>query len=202
MNFTTPEVIQTLLAVMGGISLAAACGFRVFLPMLVLSLASKGGVVSLGSGFEWLSSTPALITFGVASVLEVGAFYIPWVDHTLDAIAAPASIVAGTLAVASQVSTMDSWMTWVVGIIAGGGTAGLVQGATMLTRGLSLVTTGGLGNPIVSTAENALAVVVAALAVFLPLLALVLVMSVVAILVWRWQVKRSRMGLGRRAAIA
>jgi hypothetical protein len=174
MNISLAEILTTSLAVVGGIALAAACGLRVFVPMLVLSIASKAGIVSLGGGFQWIASTPAIISFAVASGIEITAYYWPWLDHALDVIAVPCSVTAGTLAVASQVTGMDPWMTWMVGIVAGGGAAGLVQTGTILLRGLSLATTGGFGNPIVSTIENVGAVLVAALAILVPIVALLL----------------------------
>lgn len=183
MNLTTAEYFSILLAVIGGVALAAACGLRVFMPMLILSIASKASVVSLGEQFGWISSTPALVSFSVASVLEVVAFYWPWLDHALDAVALPCSITAGTLAVASQVTHADPWVSWIVGIVAGGGVAGLVQSGTILLRGLSLATTGGLGNPVVATIENIGAILIAALAVLVPIVAL-LVLGVVLFLLF------------------
>ncbi|MFO0831808.1 MAG: DUF4126 domain-containing protein [Phycisphaerales bacterium] len=195
---TTGEVFSMALAVLGGVALAAACGLRVFVPMLVLSVASKAGVVPLGSQFAWIASTPALVSFSVASVLEVTAFYWPWLDHVLDAVAMPCSITAGTLAVASQITHADPWMSWVVGIVAGGGAAGLVQSGTILLRGLSLATTGGLGNPVVATAENVGALLLAAVAVLIPVMA-VLLMGLVLFMVLFTLHKRRE---ARRARLA
>ncbi len=197
MNLTTAEVFSIVLAVIGGVALAAACGLRIFLPMLILSIASKASVVTLGDQFGWISSTPALVSFSVASVLEVVAFYWPWLDHVLDVIALPCSITAGTLAVASQVTHADPWVSWIVGIVAGGGVAGLVQTGTILLRGLSLATTGGFANPVVATIENGGALLVAALAVLVPILALLLLGVVLFVLFYalrkRRQAKRARM---------
>ncbi len=201
MNFTAAEALTTLIAVIGGVSLAAACGLRVFIPMLVLSIAGKVGMVTLGGQFGWITSTPALVSFGVASVVEVTAFYWPWLDHALDTLAIPCSVTAGTLAVASQVTGMDPWMTWMVGIVAGGGVAGLVQTGTIVLRGLSLAATGGFANPIVATVENIGAVLIAAFAILVPIVALllmglVLFMTLYSIRKWR-QARRAKMAAPR-----
>jgi uncharacterized protein DUF4126 len=60
-----------------GIGLAAAVGFRVFLPMLVMSVAAYTGHLTLGSGFAWLATPAALVMLSVAALLEILAYYIP-----------------------------------------------------------------------------------------------------------------------------
>lgn len=171
--------MQMALSVLVGLGLAAACGFRVFVPMLVLSLAARAGEVSLGSGFGWIAGYPAMVAFGVATVVEIAGYYIPWVDHLLDVIATPTAVVAGVLVMASSMVDAGPFLRWTLAIVAGGGTAALFQGLTAATRHLSLFTTAGLGNPIVSTAEaggstllSILAVTVAPLAVLLVVLLL------------------------------
>jgi hypothetical protein len=192
---------QLIVGIVAGIGLAAASGFRVFVPLLVLSIAAKAGVLSVAPSFAWIASTPALVALCSASMLEVGGYYIPWLDHALDTIAAPAAIVAGTLSVASQAVNVDPWVGWVTGIIAGGGAAALVQTSTMMLRGVSLVTTGGIGNPIVSTVENVLAVVLAVLAVLVPIVAL-LALGVGIVLVIRWRRSRATRFVARRASVS
>src|SRR4029079_6096529 len=95
--------MDTVLSVLIGLGLAAACGFRVFVPLLVMSLASRAevGHLVLADHFAWIGSTPALISFSVASVLEIAGYYIPWVDNLLDTVATPTAIVAGILVTAS-----------------------------------------------------------------------------------------------------
>ncbi len=167
--------METLLSICLGIGLSAACGFRVFVPLLALSVGALSGHLTLAHGFEWLASYPALVSFAVATAAEIAGYYIPWVDHFLDTIATPAAIVAGSVITASLVTDMSPWLRWSLGIIAGGGVAGAVQGTTVLTRGASLATTGGLGNPVVSTLELLGAVVTSVLAIVAPLLLLALI---------------------------
>ena len=119
---------KLLLGLALGLGLSASCGFRVFVPLLVASVASKMGIITLGDSFAWMASTPALIAFATATVFEIGGYYIPFVDNILDTITTPASVAAGTLLTASLLTPeMDPLLKWGLGIIVGGGSAGVVQ---------------------------------------------------------------------------
>jgi len=166
--------METLMSICLGIGLSAACGFRVFVPLLVMSIASLSGHLTLAHGFEWIGSYPALVTFSIATCLEVAGYYIPWVDHVLDTLATPAALIAGTVVTAAMVGDVSPFLKWTLAVIAGGGAAGLVQGTTVVARGTSTVTTGGLGNPLVATAELGGAVLTSILAILAPILLLVL----------------------------
>lgn len=179
--------MNELMAIFAGVGLAAACGFRVFVPLFAASLAANLGVdvagstdfgQMLGENFEWLGSTPVTLALGLATLLEVGSYYVPWVDNLLDTIATPAALVAGTFITGAMMPDFmgDGSFKWIASSIAGGGTAGLVQGASVITRGTSTATTGGVGNPVVSTAELGGAVATASLAVFIPILAGIIVL--------------------------
>src|SRR6266481_5655833 len=143
--------METVLSICLGVGLSAACGFRVFVPLLIMSIASLSGHLTPAHGFEWIGSYPALVAFSVATGLEIGGYYIPWLDHVLDTIATPAAIIAGILISASMFTDMSPVLRWTLAVIAGGGAAGLVQGGTVVTRALSTSTSGGLANPVVST---------------------------------------------------
>ncbi len=176
---------ETALGLCIGVSLAAACGFRVFVPLLVMALGSKAGFISMGDGFEWMSSWPAIVGFSVAGTLEVGAYYVPWIDHALDTVATPAAVIAGTLATASQVDHMHPMMTWATGMIAGGGAAGVTQLATISTRGVSTIVSGGTLSPIVTpvmaTVQAVIAIALSVLAVVVPLIAAMVLLGVLSI---------------------
>src|SRR5438445_1621214 len=145
--------MEPVLSLLIGIGLSAACGFRVFVPLLVVSIASRTGHLHLSHGFEWMGSDAALIAFAAATVLEIAGYYIPWVDNLLDTIASPAAVVAGTLITASLVTDISPFLKWTLAVIAGGGAAGLIQGTTVVARGASSTGTGGLANPLLATAE-------------------------------------------------
>jgi hypothetical protein len=179
-------IMETVLSICVGVGLSAACGFRVFVPLLAMSIASLSGHLTLAHGFEWIGTYPALIAFSVATCLEIAGYYIPWVDHLLDSIATPAAIVAGTLVSASMVTDLSPFLKWTLAVIAGGGAAGLVQGTTVVARGASTLTTSGLANPLVATLELAGAIVTSVLAILVPMLALVLLAALLLVLGRRW----------------
>jgi hypothetical protein len=164
--------MDTVLSVLAGLGLAAACGFRVFVPLLVASIAVNVGYLDPSPEFAWLGSPIALVAFSVATALEIGGYYIPWVDNVLDTLASPAAVVAGTVVAASFAVDMDPFMRWTLAIIAGGGLAATVQTGSVAARGMSLSTSGGAANPVVATAELAGAVATSALAVVTPVLAI------------------------------
>lgn len=167
-----------------GVGLAAACGFRVFVPLLVMSVASAAGHLDLASGFEWIASPAAIIVFSVATVIEVLAYYLPWVDNALDLAAWPAAVIAGTVATASAVADVSPLMQWTLAVVAGGTAAAAVQTATTALRQLSSLATFGAGNPIVSTGESFGAVALAVVAVLAPLVAVGSVVALLAVALW------------------
>lgn len=169
--------METLLSIGLGIGLSAACGFRVFVPLLIMSLAAQAGHLTLAPGFEWIGTPPALAAFAVATCLEIAAYFVPGVDNLLDAVATPAAIIAGTVVTAATVSEMTPLLKWALAVIAGGGVAATVQVATALTRGASTVTTGGLGNALVATLELGGAMTLSLLALALPLIAGIVVVG-------------------------
>jgi hypothetical protein len=180
--------MEALLAICAGLGLSAACGFRVFVPMLVMSIAVHAGHMHVAHGFDWIGSTPALIAFSCATVLEIGGYYIPWVDHFLDTVATPAAVIAGTIVTASMVTDVSPFLRWTLAAIAGGGLAGAVQGTTVLARAVSTATTGGLGNPLIATMELGGAMASSIAVVIAPIIALLLILGVVAFLavrVWK-----------------
>jgi Domain of unknown function (DUF4126) len=172
--------MESAIATVIGICLAASCGFRVFVPMLVASGAANAGYLEMNQGFDWLGSPAALIAFAIAAVVESAAYYIPWLDHLLDTIASPAAVVAGAILFAASAVKLDPFAQWTLAIIAGGGSAALVQGGTILARLASTATTGGLANFVVSTVETMAGFVFAVLSMVVPLLTLPLLILAVA----------------------
>ena len=196
-------VMEPLLAVCAGIALAAASGFRVFVPMLALGIAARSDLINPSAGLEWVESMPALIVFGVATAAEIAAYYVPWVDNLLDTITTPGSVVAGSLAAAAAMGDVDPAVKWTLAIVAGGGAAAIVQGGTVLTRALSSATTGGIGNPAVSTGEAAGSIVLSILAILVPLVAAGLV---ILLFVWVFRMffrrRRARREVAAQTATA
>ena len=172
-NLGIPQMITALAL---GLGLAAAVGFRVFVPFLLVSLAARSGGVQLAGGFDWLGSDVALVMFGAAAALEILAYFIPYFDHLLDALAGPAAVTAGTVLMASTLIDMEPWLRWSVAIVAGGGTAGLFHGTMAGLRVGSTATTGGVANPVFATFETGGSAVLTILALALPLVAVIVIL--------------------------
>ena len=184
------------MSIMIGVALSATCGFRVFVPLLAVNIGTRAldangqPLIELAGGFDWLSSDIALMVFLVATLFEIGGYYIPWIDNLLDTIASPASIVAGTVITASFITGMDPWLQWLLGVIAGGGAAGAVQATTVVARAGSTVTTGGLGNPIVASVETSGAFLGSALSIVAVEFAIVVFVLLLGGGVWIWWRRR------------
>ena len=182
------QEVTIIMATLMGISLAAASGFRVFLPPFLLSLAARFNVVwfldidLLGTQFEFFTSTLSIVVLGIATVAEFAAFYAPWIDNALDTIATPASIVAGVAMTAIVLEGNDPIIQWAIAIVAGGGVAATIQSATVATRGLSSTFTFGLGNSAVATGENVASVALTLIAILIPFLSALFVLLIVALL--------------------
>ncbi len=177
MNMTPDTIISIFL----GVGLAASVGFRVFLPLFALSMAAYLGAWELNDSWQWIGSIPALVTFGVATLVEIFGYFIPWVDNLLDTLAIPLAGIAGTAVMVSTVVDLDPVVTWSLAIIAGGGTATAIKGANATGRLASSSTTAGLGNPIVSTIETGTAVTVSTASILAPPIAAILVIIILAI---------------------
>jgi hypothetical protein len=165
--------MEGVVGIFAGFGLAAACGLRVFLPLLIMSVAANSGYLELTPGYEWIASEVAVTTLALATVIEIGAYYVPWLDNLLDTVALPASFIAGTLAMSPAVAEWHPFLAWTIAIVAGGGVATAVQGGTMLVRGGSSLSTGGLANPIVSTVEAGAGGILSVMAILVPILAVV-----------------------------
>ncbi len=162
-----------------GIGLAAASGFRVFLPMFAVSLASYMSWIPVNENFEWLSGLPVLITTGIATIVEVAAYYIPFIDHLLDTISVPMATIAGSVLFASQFVDLGTFPQWALALIAGGGTAATISSGFAGLRAASTATTGGLGNPVVGTAETAGSGIMTFLAIAAPVIAGICAIAIV-----------------------
>jgi hypothetical protein len=166
--------MEFLLSLIVGISLSATAGFRLFVPLLVLSVASLTGWVELSDSFAWIGTYPALAALLVATVIETAAYFIPYVDNLLGAAATPISVLAGALITASVMVDLHPMLTWTLAIILGGGAALSGSAVSNTVHAGSTAATGGAGNPVISFFESIIALVISVLAALIPVLALLL----------------------------
>ncbi len=191
----TPE---SLVSIGVGLALAAAAGFRVFVPLLALSLAAQGGWVQLSPSFAWLATTSASVALATAMILEIAAYYVPFFDNVLDTLAAPVAVLAGIVASASLLTDLPPWLQYSIAIIGAGGTAGVVHASTSLLRLKSSAVTAGFGNPIIATLELMGSILIAVLALLAPVFALALAAVLVVVVTKRFNAWR--LGIARDAA--
>lgn len=185
---------ELITAIFLGIGLSASCGLRIFVPLLVASIAARLGYLPVSESFEWLKSGAAIACFSVATITEVLAYYIPFVDNLLDSIAIPLAIGAGTLLASSVLPVEEELWKWVLGFIVGGSTASVFQGTTSLSRLASSSMTAGVGNPIITTGENTAAFVLPILIILSPVIVGTLVLVAMLFLVKRIFKKRKSVG--------
>jgi hypothetical protein len=183
---------ETIISIFLGIGLAASVGFRVFLPLFALSLAAYFGIWELNQHWQWVGGLAAVIVLGVATIVELLAYFIPWVDNLLDTAAIPLAAIAGTAVMVSTLANLDPVVTWSLAIIAGGGTATAIKGASAAGRVVSSTTTGGLANPLVSTLESGTALVVTTASIFAPVLAVILVIIILIFVFYIYRKLRPR----------
>lgn len=184
--------MDALIGVFVGLALSAAVGFRVFIPLLFTGSAARLGYLELTADMAWLGSDGALVALATATVLEVSAYYVPWLDNLLDAIATPTAVVAGVITWAAVTPEFSPLLRWTLAVVAGGGAAGLVQSSTAFLRFQSSGFTGGLANPVLATGELLGALTLSVLGVLAPVLAAVLVVLVLVGLGWLYRRATSR----------
>ena len=173
---------ETIISIFLGIGLAASVGFRVFVPLFALSLASYFDVWELNESWQWIGSTAALIALGVATLVEIFAYFIPYIDNLLDTISVPLAALAGTAIMLSTVADLSPVITWSLAIIAGGGTAAAIAGTSSTTRLASTTTTGGLANPVVSSLETGTSIIMSVVSIFIPVLAIIFVIIILFVI--------------------
>ena len=180
-------VETTILAALMGLSLASASGFRVFLPPFILSLAVRTDTFVnfdlSGTEFAAFDSNAAVLILGIACLAEFGAYYVPWLDNLLDTIATPAAVVSGVGMTSMALVGSDPIIQWSFAIIAGGGSAGIIQVTTVAIRGLSSTLTLGFGNSFVASGENIASIILTFAALIAPIIAAFFAIVLVVLLV-------------------
>jgi hypothetical protein len=184
--------LEFILSLLVGISLSATSGFRVFVPLLILSIASLAGWVELSPTFSWIGTYPAFAALMLAALLELAAYFIPYVDNLLGAAAVPISILAGMLITASLIIDLHPMLAWTLALVVGGGAA---LGGSALSNALhigSTAATGGAANPFLSLAETVGSLFLSVLAVLVPILAFIILALVVYLVVRVYRKMRSQ----------
>ena len=176
------SVVELVVGVCAGVSLSAACGFRVFLPLLAVSIAVHFFGFKVNADFEWIGSWISIVSLATATIVEVAAYYLPCVDNILDIVNVPLAFVAGAVVMSGALPDVHPYLKWSIAGLLGGSVAGVTQLATTIIRGASTATTAGAGNNVVSSSENVCATIFSVGAILIPLLAIAIVMIFLCIL--------------------
>jgi len=170
-----------------GIALSACCGFRIFIPMLAAAIAAYNHWFGFSADMQWLGTLPAIVCFATAAIIEIGAYYFPFLDNILDAIAAPLAVAAGTILAFAILPSGNSepLLRWVTALVAGGATAGSIHIGTGLLRLFSTKATLGTGNPVVASGENVVAVSASILSFIVPVIVAAVLLLVVAWIIYK-----------------
>lgn len=178
--------------ILWGIALAATAGLRLFMPFLFIGALARYGFIPAPEMLAWTASDAGILLLLVATLLEVLGDKVPVVDHALDMVATVAKPAAGLILPAAVLHDVSPMGAWVLGIAAGGPLALGLHATKAGTRALSSVTTVGAANPLLSFAEDALAVLILVFMVLAPAIAALLVVLLAAAALRAWRVLRRR----------
>jgi hypothetical protein len=182
---------EGLLSLATGLGLSTAAGFNAYLPLLITGiLARTTDLITLDAPFDRLEEPVVLGVIAAIGIVDFIGDKVPAVDHVLHAIGLVLAPVAG--AVLALGATSDTGIVPAAAVIVGVLAAGATQGARTSVRPLSTVTTGGIGNPILSLGEDGLSATLSFAAIIVPLVALVLCAAVLVLLVWAVRSARRR----------
>lgn len=192
--------MDTALALMMGLSLAAVCGLRAFLPLFVASGLAHLGKVELSESFSWLAELPALIAFGTAVFFEILADKLPGVDHLLDLTGTIVKPTAATIVMSSMIVDFDPLVGVVLSLLSGGVVAGGLHVLKAKARLMSSAFTGTFANPVLSLIEDVAAFFGALLAWLFPLLGL-LALTMLIIVLYRYFRRRKQLPVTSDAGV-
>lgn len=172
--------MEILFSLICGVFLSAACGFRVFVPFLLVNMASQAGFIDLPPDFEWIGSAETFSFFVTATVIEIVGSYIPFVDSFLKLLVTPIAIVSGIIIMASFVTEMsphvNPLLRWTLTLTVGGVVAGSTHILSSSVRVASTATTGWLANPLISTMEPILSLASSALGIVASIVGVIIVL--------------------------
>lgn len=164
--------MNAMLNLSAAFGLSAAAGLNAYIPLLLVSILARAGLVHLGAPYDVMGQTWCVVLLAVLCVVELIVDKVPGADHVNDVIQSFVRPTAGAILFASQTGTMTGvhpgvWI--VIGLLF----SGMVHGTKMAVRPVVNLTTGGIGAPVVSTLEDLMSTVISLVAIFAPILVVV-----------------------------
>lgn len=172
-------------AFLAGLLLAAATGFRVFLPLCALSWMIRFDVIAVSDSFEWLANDAALIALSTAVVLEFIGDKFPAVDSALDSLGTILKPIAGAIVLTASLSEWNPVYATIIGIAAGGAAAEGIHLLKSSGRVVANMATLGIAAPVISLFEDVFTIFLIVAAVLFPLIALAILAVIIVAIVRR-----------------
>jgi membrane protein implicated in regulation of membrane protease activity len=176
--------------VLTGLGLSIPAGLNAYIPLLAVALAERFGWLSLREPFDVLGTWWMIAIIAVLLVIEIVADKIPAVDHVNDVFQSVIRPAAGAIvAVAgSGNASVSPWVMVVIGVLLAGG----MHAAKATARPVINAGTAGVGAAMVSTAEDAGAVAMSAIAIAIPILVIFILAGLLYVLWWMWRRRRRK----------
>ena len=183
---------STILNLFSAFGVSSAAGLNAYVPLLIVGLITRyTNWWQAQPPFDLLASPVVLGILAVLAIVDFVADKVPVVDHVAHAIGTVIHPVAGAVLFASQnnvLTNVHPGVAMVAGMIVAGG----FHAGRAAVRPVATATTGGIGNPVLSFLEDIVAVILSALAIFVPLLAFALFLVLLFVLVMTWRRVRRR----------
>ncbi len=189
--------MDALFGVFSAFGLSSAAGLNAYIPLLAVGLLGRLEYLTLQNPYSVLTSTPVLAILAGLTLIDFIADKVPAVDHVTHVIGGLVHPIAGAIVFASQ-NNLLSDVHPAISLAAGFVMAGGFHATRAAVRPVATATTAGVGNPVLSLLEDVVSLVLSVLAIFAPLIALVLFIALLFVVVRAWQRLRRRTSAIRR----
>lgn len=183
------QVVQAFLSLSMAFGLSTSAGLNAYIPLLTIALVDRlsDGLMDLQGPWTWLSSWWTIGVLAILLVVEILVDKVPAVDTINDIIHTVIRPAAGAILFAA--STRAIGLHPVLAAICGVILAGGVHTAKTGGRPVVTATTGGVGNPILSTIEDVVSAVMSFVSIVAPYLVLILALIILGLVIW-WIARR------------
>lgn len=168
-------------SVLAAFGLSGAAGLNAWLPLFVSALLARLDVVELAAPFDEFSSTAGLAVLGTLTVADFVGDKVPVVDHVLHVAGTVIAPISGAILFTGSAGA-ESDVPTLLSLVLGAVVAGSVHAVRTTARPVATASTGGLGNPVVSLAEDATSGLLTLLAFAVPILAVAVLVALLAAL--------------------
>lgn len=190
-------MLEALTGILSAFGLSSAAGLNAYLPLLIVALTARyTDLIQLQAPWDALTNPWVIAVLVVLLVVEVVADKIPAVDHANDVIQTVVRPTAGAILFASSgnvIGDIHPALALICGILV----AGSVHGVKATFRPVVTATTGGIGNPVVSTVEDVASFILTVMAILAPILAFVLLVLTVWLIGRWWRGRKARTSAAR-----